>query len=174
MGRRITLVLLGSLLAAGAVACGDTMSGSPTTTTTAAKALFDPCTGIPDDAVRAAGADPATEETGIGGVHQSGWEICAWDGPTYSITVYSTGRTVTEFESKPGNVEFKDVTVAGRQGRQFRVDGAAKYLECDVVFPAAQGVLQLSVSNRASLDNLEDPCTVLYRVGKSIVPALPG
>ncbi|MGK8555785.1 DUF3558 domain-containing protein [Nocardia gipuzkoensis] len=173
MGRRIILVLFGSLLASGAVACGDATSGSPTTSTTAAKALFDPCTGIPDDTLRSAGVDPGTEEPGIGGAHQSGWEICAWNGPTYSITVYSTGRTVTEFERKPGNVDFQDVTVVGRQGRQFRVEGASKHLNCDVVFPASQGVVQLAVMNRASLNNLEDPCKVLYRVGESIVPALP-
>ncbi|WP_330228886.1 DUF3558 domain-containing protein [Nocardia sp. NBC_00508] len=166
-------MLLTSLVASGAVACGDTTSGTPTISTTAAKALFDPCTGIPDDALRAAGVNPATEEPGIAGVHQSGWEICGWKGSKYFITVYSTGRTVSEVESKPGNVEFKDVAVAGREGRQFRVEGAAKYLECDVVFPASQGVLQLGVTNRAGQDDLEDPCTVLHRAGESIVPVLP-
>ncbi|MEU7628523.1 DUF3558 domain-containing protein [Nocardia sp. NPDC049220] len=173
MVRRITLVLLGFLLALSVAGCGDTTSGSPATDTAAVKALFDPCTGIPDDAVREAGADPVTKEPGIAGVHQSGWEICGWKGPTYFITVYSTGRTVSEFERKPGNVEFKDVTVAGRQGRQFRVEGASKYLGCDVLFAASQGVLQLAVTNRPGQDSLEDPCTVLYRVGEPIVPLLP-
>ncbi|WSG63281.1 DUF3558 domain-containing protein [Nocardia sp. NBC_01730] len=168
-------MLLGLLLASGVVGCGDTTSGSPTTntTTTTAKALFNPCTGISDDALRAAGVDPATEEAGIGGVHQSGWEICSWRGPKYFVTVFSTSRTVSEFERKPGNVEFEDVTVAGRQGRQFRVEGASKNLDCDVLFAASQGVVQLRVQNRAGQDNLENPCTVLYRVGDSIVPALP-
>ncbi len=173
MGRRITLVLTGFLIASGVVACGDATSGSPTTSTTAAKALFDPCTGIPDDALRAAGVDPATKKSGIAGVDQSGWEICGWKGPKYFITVYSAGRAVSEVESKPGNVEFKDVELAGRPGRQFRVEGAAKDLECDAVFPASQGLLQLSVSNRAGQDNLEDPCTILHGVGESIVPVLP-
>ncbi|WSY64471.1 DUF3558 domain-containing protein [Nocardia sp. NBC_00881] len=166
-------MLLGFLLVLGSVGCGDTMSGSATTSTTAVKALFNPCTGIPDDALQAAGVDPGTEEAGIAGVHQSGWEICNWDGPKYFITVFSTGRTVTEFEHKPGNVNFEDVTVAGRRGRQFRVEGASKYLDCDVLFPASQGVVQLKILNRAGMDGLEDPCTVLYRVGVSIVPALP-
>lgn len=173
MGRRIILVLLGSLLASGAVACENTTSGAPTTTTSAANALFDPCTGIPDATVRAAGADPATEESGIAGVHQSGWEICGWRAPKYFITVYSTGRTVAEFERKPGNVDFEDVTVGGRRGRQFRVEGGSKDLGCDVVFPASQGVVQLAILNRAGQDDLDDPCAVLYRVGESIVPLLP-
>ncbi|MGV9724811.1 DUF3558 domain-containing protein [Nocardia beijingensis] len=175
MGRRILLALLIGALATGTVGCEDTTGGSPTTgsSTTATQALFNPCTGIPDDALRAAGVDPTTEESGIAGVHQSGWEICGWRGSKYSITVYSTGRTVAEFERKPGNVDFKDVTVAGRQGRQFRVEGASKNFDCDVVFPATQGVLQIATMNRAGQDNLEDPCTVLHRVGESIVPVLP-
>ncbi|WP_280363614.1 DUF3558 domain-containing protein [Nocardia abscessus] len=175
MSRRIMLGLLVGALATGVAGCGDTTNGSPTTgsSTTAAQALFNPCTGIPDDVLRASGVDPASEEAGIAGVHQSGWEICAWDGPQYFITVYSTGRTVAEFERKPGNVEFKDVMVASRQGRQFKVDGASKNLGCDVLFPASQGVVQLSILNRAGMDGLEDPCTVLYRVGERFVPVLP-
>jgi hypothetical protein len=174
MSRRILLTLLVGALATGVVGCGDTTNGSPTTATSPnAQSLFNPCTGIPDEALRAAGVDPATEEAGIAGVHQSGWEICSWKGPKYSITVYSTGRTVAEFERKPGNVDFKDVVVAARQGRQFRVEGASKNLDCDVLFPAAQGVVQLATMNRAGQDDLEDPCAVLDRVGESIVPVLP-
>ncbi|MBF6302734.1 DUF3558 domain-containing protein [Nocardia amamiensis] len=173
MSRRIALVLLGSLLVSGAVACGDTTNGSPTTSTPAAKALFDPCTGIPDAALKSAGVDPGTEDHGVAGVDQSGWEICRWKGSRYSMTVFSTARTVSEFENKPGNVEFQDVTVAGRVGRQFKVEGASKDLLCDVLFPASQGVVQLRISNLAGLDNHEDPCTTLSRVGESIVPVLP-
>ncbi|MEU1550135.1 DUF3558 domain-containing protein [Nocardia sp. NPDC005745] len=175
MSRRILLALLIGTLATGTVGCEDTTSGSPTTgsSTTATQALFNPCIGIPDDALRAAGVDPATEEKGVAGVDQSGWEICRWKGSRYSMTVFSTGRTVAEFEKKPGNVEFQDVTVAGRKGRQFRVEGASKKLLCDVLFSVPQGVIQLRVSNLAGLDNLDEPCATLYRVGESIVPVLP-
>ncbi|WP_330230881.1 DUF3558 domain-containing protein [Nocardia sp. NBC_00508] len=168
-------MLLGFVLAASTVGCGTTTGGSATTSTTAAKALFNPCTEISDDVLRAAGLDPATEEPGIAGVDQSGWEICSWDAPKYLITVFSTGRTVSEFERKPGNIEFKDVTVAGRQGRQFKVDGATKDLGCDILFPASQGVTQLRILNKAAAlgDLTDDSCTMLYRAGDSLVPAFP-
>ncbi|WP_249644830.1 DUF3558 domain-containing protein [Nocardia sputi] len=168
------LTLLVGALATGVIGCGGTTNGAPTTgTSTTTQSLFNPCTGIPDDALRAAGVDPATEEKGVAGVDQSGWEICRWKGSRYSMTVFSTGRTIAEFEKKPGNVEFRDVTVAGREGRQFKVEGASKGLLCDVLFRAARGVVQLRVSNLAGLDNLEDPCVTLYRVGESVVPVLP-
>ncbi|MEU2123204.1 DUF3558 domain-containing protein [Nocardia niwae] len=169
------MALLIGALAAGVAGCEDTTGASPTTgpSTTAVRALFDPCTGISDEALRAAGVDPATEEPGIAGVHQSGWEICTWKSRRYHMTVFSTGRTVAEFENKPGNVDFQNVTIAGRAGRQFRVEGASKDLDCDVVFPASQGVLQLRILNNAVLDDLENPCTILSRVGGAIVPVLP-
>ncbi|MFE9327037.1 DUF3558 domain-containing protein [Nocardia sp. NPDC052278] len=169
-------MLLAAAVLPGLVACGSSKSGdaTPSSGTSAAPVkLFDPCTQIPDDVLTAAGVKPSTKESGIAGVHQSGWEICGWKAPKYSITVFSTARPVSDFEQKPGNVDFHDTTVGGRSGRQFRVEGGSKDLRCDVVLPAAQGVLQLMLVNNAALDNPEDPCVLLNRVGSSIVQVLP-
>ncbi|GGK40345.1 DUF3558 domain-containing protein [Nocardia camponoti] len=172
MKRSVLVLVACGLVAAG---CGPEQGGSGGATTTAAAALFDPCTQISEDVLRAAGVDPASKVSGAGGVHQSGWEICSWDAPEYSLAVLSTGRSVAEFEAKGGNVDFQDVTIAGRKGRQFRVEGASKDRACDVVFPAQQGVLQLNVLDNPILyrSKLEDPCTVLARVGEVVVPGLP-
>ncbi|MEV0295402.1 DUF3558 domain-containing protein [Nocardia sp. NPDC050710] len=167
-------MLVAAAIAPGLVACGGSTSGNPTASTSSAPVkLFDPCTQISDDALIAAGAQPASKETGIAGVHQSGWEICTWRGQKYSLGIFSTGRTVDEFERKDGNVEFQDVAIAGRNGRQYKVEGASKDLRCDVVFSATQGALQLMLINNAVLRNPEDPCVLLRRAGESIVPVLP-
>lgn len=177
MARRIKMMLLAGVVVPGVVACGGSTEGAPTAegsaTSTESVALFDPCTGIPDDALSAAGVDPAAVERGAAGVDQDGWEICTWQGQQHSVTVFSTGLTVQDFEQKPGNVDFQDVTVAGREGRQFRVNGASKDLLCDVVFPAKQGVVQLRVMSNVLLDNPADPCETIQSVGTSIVPLLP-
>lgn len=177
MARRIMMMLLAGAVVPGVVACGGSTEGTPTAegsaTSAAPVALFDPCTGISDEALKASGVELASEEKGIAGIDQDGWEICKWRSKRYSITVFSTARTVEEFEQKPGNVEFQQVTVAGRAGRQFKVEGASKDLLCDVLFPAQQGVIQLRVSSSAIVDEPDDPCQVLYRVGESIVPQLP-
>ncbi|MFR9751221.1 DUF3558 domain-containing protein [Nocardia sp. 004] len=169
------LPLLAFLLVPGVVGCGgDTVSGSPTTSAVAKEDLFDPCTGVPDEALLAAGVDPATEVPGIlGRPMESGWKICGWDNSQYFLVVFSTSHTVAEFESKPGNVEFEDVTMAGRQGRRFKVEGASKDLLCDVVFPTRHGVIQLRISNKPITGEREDPCVVLDRVGDFIVPVFP-
>ncbi|MBC7304645.1 MAG: DUF3558 domain-containing protein [Nocardia sp.] len=148
-------------------------SRSTGATTTAKPVLWNPCTEIPDAALTQAGVDPATEEKGVAGVAQSGWEICGWGGPDYSITVYTTNKPVDEFEQKPGNVDFRDVTIAGRTGREFKVTGASKDLGCDVVFPANPGVVQLQIFNSALKTGLDDPCTYLERVGEVLVPIFP-
>ncbi|MFG3519879.1 hypothetical protein ACGF5S_06400 [Nocardia nova] len=85
----------------------------------------------------------------------------------------SAARTVDQFENKPGNVDFTDVTIAGRSGRQFRLDGASKRLNCNVVFAAQQGVVQLQVLIRAALDDPPEPCELLARIGENLVPWLP-
>lgn len=171
--------VLGSLVVAGVVVGAivgcDADSGEPVATSQAPAPLWDPCSEIPDDALEAANVDPATEESGIGGVHQSGWEICTWKGDKYHFTVYSTARSVAEFEQKPGQVDFRDVTIAGREGRQFKVEGASMDFACDVLFPAQQGVVQIGVLNRASLEpeELDDPCVYMRQVGEVLVPLFP-
>ncbi|MEU4648094.1 DUF3558 domain-containing protein [Nocardia fluminea] len=173
MKRAGTAMVVAGLAVVGLVGCD---SGEPTSkgaTTTAEPVLWNPCTEISDAALSEAGVDPATEEKGVAGVPQSGWEICGWGGPNYSITVYTTNKLVDEFEQKPGNVDFRDVTIAGRTGREFKVTGASKDLGCDVVFPANQGVVQLQIFNSALKTGLDDPCTYLERVGEVLVPIFP-
>ncbi|PPJ39674.1 DUF3558 domain-containing protein [Nocardia nova] len=171
--RRLAIVLLAAVVPV-LVACNSGDDGTNgSATTTAAVKLWDPCTQIPDDVLRKTGVDPATKESGIAGVHQSGWEICSWKSPKYYLNVLSTGRSVQEFETKEGNVDFRDVTIAGRQGREFRVAGASKDTTCNVVFPAQQGAVQLKVMNNLVLDSPENPCNLLQDAGEFLVPVLP-
>jgi hypothetical protein len=171
---RVLRLAAAAALAATLAACG-TGTGTdsaPATSSAPVVELWNPCS-LPAEAVAAAGLDPASRESGIGGVEQSGWRICSWDGRAYSITVYSTGRSVADFETKPGNTDFRDVTVAGRTGRQFRVQNGATDLKCDYVFPARQGVLQVALLASAVIDHPADPCVSLRRAADAIVPALP-
>ncbi|MFC9896825.1 DUF3558 domain-containing protein [Nocardia sp. NPDC127579] len=172
MSHRIKISLIAALVATAAAACGTTKGGSPTPST-APVTLWNPCTEISDEDLRAAGLRPETEETGIGGVRQDGMEICAWRGKNFFMNVYSVKRSAREVETREGNIEFEDVQIAGRTGRQFRVQGTNKDLTCDVVFSAAQGAFELSVLNNYGRSDLEDPCVVLQRVGNSLVPLLP-
>ncbi|MEU4600929.1 DUF3558 domain-containing protein [Nocardia sp. NPDC023988] len=174
MKRAGMAIVLAGLAVVGAAGCEEGKSTSKGTTTTAKPVLWNPCTEIPDALLTEVGVDPATEEKGVAGVPQSGWEVCGWDGPEFALTVYTTDKQVSYFEQKPGNVDFTDVTIAGRQGRQFKVEGDTRNLWCDVVFPAEQGVVQLAIGNSAIADGpLEDPCVYLQRAGSVLVPTFP-
>ncbi|AXK87365.1 Protein of unknown function [Nocardia farcinica] len=172
--RRVLVIVAAAAVVPVLGACGGTTSGTATTSTSAVEvALWNPCTEIPDDLLRRVGVDPAKEESGIAGVHQSGWEICTWEGRQYFLTVYSSRRTVQEIREKPGNVGFRDVSIGGRPGLEYRVEGASMNLECDIIFDAEQGMVSLQVGNRASADNHEDPCMLVNNIAETMVPAFP-
>ncbi|MEU2255765.1 DUF3558 domain-containing protein [Nocardia xishanensis] len=175
MARRVMLALCAAAVLVPAVAgCEGATEGTPATSTSAAQvALWNPCTEIPADVLRQTGVNPSDVESGIAGVHQSGWEICTWTAPKYFMTVFSTKRTVAEFRKMPENVDFRDVRIAGREGQQYRVEGAAKDLECEILFGARQGSVSVKISNNAGLDGHEDPCRLVNRVAGSLVPVFP-
>ncbi|MGV9614632.1 DUF3558 domain-containing protein [Nocardia xishanensis] len=175
MARRVMLALCAAVVLVPAVAgCEGATEGTPTTSTSAAQvALWNPCTEVPADVLRQTGVDPSNVESGIAGVHQSGWEICRWVAPKYFMTVFSTKRTVQEIRAMPENVDFSDVRIAGRDGQQYRVTGAAKELECEIVFSAEQGSISVKIGNKAALDGHENPCLIANRVAGHLVPSFP-
>ncbi|MEU6563163.1 DUF3558 domain-containing protein [Nocardia nova] len=162
--------IAGAFSAAG---CSTETNGTPTATADPAAALWDPCTQVPDSALTAAGLDPSTKESGVGGVEQHGWKICGWNSSPkkFAITVYSTARPPAEIANKSGNIEQRDVTIAGRSGTEFKASGWDT--QCNAVFPAQQGAIQLQVLGRLAEDNPINPCETLASVGNSIVPTFP-
>lgn len=167
------MAVAGAVAALSVAGCTTaTTEGTPTTASSTAAALWNPC-GISDSTVRAAGVDPATEESGIAGVHQSGWEICGWSGKSYGLTVYITARGVDFLKARPENVEWAPVTVAGRNGERFRVNGTTKDLKCDIVFPVSQGIVQISLLGWPGRDGPDDPCAALDAAAAALVPELP-
>ncbi|MGV9582053.1 DUF3558 domain-containing protein [Nocardia farcinica] len=172
--RRVLVIVAAAAVVPVLGACGGTTSGTATTSTSSPQAaIWNPCTQIPDDLLRQLGVDPATEEIGVAGQRQSGWEICGWKGATHYLTVFSTGRTVQEIREKPGNVDFTEVSVGGRAGVRYRVEGASKKLTCDIAFAAAQGSISVMISNNPVADSPEDPCQIAQRSAAQLVPLFP-
>ncbi|WP_158436151.1 DUF3558 domain-containing protein [Nocardia nova] len=151
--------------------CSTDTNGTPTATADPAAALWDPCTQVPDSALTAAQVDPATRKSGIDGVEQSGWKICKWKGAEYSVSIYSTAKAPSEIANKSGNIDQRDVTITGRTGTEFKASGWDT--QCNAVFPAQQGAIQLQILGRLAEDNPIDPCSALLEVGDSIVPTFP-
>lgn len=171
MKRQAILMAVAIGAAVAVSGCSTETNGTPSATADPAAALWDPCTQIPDSALTAAQVDPGSRKSGIDGVEQSGWKICKWKGAKYSVSIYSTARPPAEIANKSGNVEQRDVTIAGRAGTEFKASGWDT--QCNAVFPSGQGAVQLQMLGRLGDDNPIDPCSTLLTVGESLVPTFP-
>ncbi|MFI1237420.1 DUF3558 domain-containing protein [Nocardia salmonicida] len=163
MKRALMRLATGGLALAALVGCSSDGQESSAT-----KALFEPCTGVTADALHKTGVDPATKVAA--GSVSAGWQTCEWTGSTAFLRVFSTSRTLKEFESESGETAFADYTVAGRTGR--RLGGAPTPGSCDVLFSADQGVIRMVVVNNPAHQG-DDACATLRQMGESIVPNFP-
>ncbi|MFC6012573.1 DUF3558 domain-containing protein [Nocardia lasii] len=174
----MTAVMCGVLAVMG---CTRSESGSaqPVTTDLAAAAagLWDPCSQIPDSLLTSVGLDVASKRSGILGAEEPGWKICRWDDVNFpsdfGIGVYSTVNTVEEVRAKTTNIEFKDVTIAGRAGVQFRQSHFKPDEDCSIVFPTSTGFVQLDMLNGGSKARTVPPCERLQPIAEAIVPLFP-
>ncbi|MGY1896628.1 DUF3558 domain-containing protein [Nocardia gipuzkoensis] len=141
----------------------------------ATAALWDPCTQISDQTLRNLGVDPATRESGIGGVQVDRWKVCTWhDTPEwqYSLTVWSTTFTVDDLKKKKENVDFVDITIGVRNGVRHGIASDRKNEKCYLAFPASQGAVEVSVLNVSSRATVP-PCDRVSSAAQVLVPAFP-
>ncbi|MFH5206730.1 DUF3558 domain-containing protein [Antrihabitans spumae] len=166
-----SLALCGTaLLAAG---CSTTTPGSPVASSTAPLELFDPC-GIPDDALRSAGVDPATEREGIAGAEFEGWKICRWEATAgwYFMRVYSTSHSLDEMQRNTEFTRFSS-TAAGTRDGVTAVNVGREAETCNFGFAVAQGLIMVSVAARSQVATPEDPCTTAILRTKDLDNELP-
>lgn len=98
-----------------------------------------PCS-IPDDAIRAVGADPKTKDVDIAGVQLIGWNFCSWTQGDGTLVVLSSDVPMDEVRTKKGVYDIHPIALAGRGGaftHLFEKDLPAK--DCYVTFAAGGG-----------------------------------
>ncbi|TCJ99398.1 DUF3558 family protein [Nocardia alba] len=159
--KRAFVVVVAGLASATLVGCASEEPGAAAT-----KTLFEPCTGVTADALRAAGVDPATKVAA--GAVSAGWQTCEWTGAAAYLRVFSTSRTLDQFEKEAGPTPLTDYTVAGRTGRRLGDTPTS----CDILFPATQGVIRMVVVNNPA-QQAADACATLRHMGDSIVATFP-
>ncbi len=140
---------------------------------TAGEPVFSPCDDIPDDAVRAVGMDPATEERDIMDVHQPGWNICMWNNDTHFVTVFSSAYTLDDVRQNPDFEEFVPVDLAGREAFTFRDVSDRVRSRCDVATAVFGRAVMVSVSESGKTLTAEAPCDAALRVAQVFEPYLP-
>lgn len=179
MGRRTTatvVALAGVVLVASGCDAGTNGTATPSTTTdisAATAALWDPCTQVSDQVLQKIGVSPSTRESGVAGVEEPGWKHCTWSGADFALGVWSTIHSVDDFKRKEGNVGFTDISVGGRSGVQYRRAKDKFDEDCDLVFPASDGALSITIYNHASSKNVIAPCTRAMTAAETLAPIFP-
>ncbi|WP_194837537.1 DUF3558 domain-containing protein [Nocardia sp. XZ_19_369] len=189
--RGIALVVGVGLVLAGCEKSTDgvpTSSGQSSVSSTAKRsgstdvdaAIWDPCTQLPDDAVRAGGLSPDTRSKDVSGVDPTGWKVCGWRSSArwYTLGVLSGAVALDQFRARPEYEAFTPVTVAGRSALRFLDVGDDKRLDCGVAVEVqqgqAKGTVTFYVITRASVGKLGEPCDEALRHANEFAKFLPG
>lgn len=167
-------VVAAALVTIGLVgtACGD--STSETADPTAAPGPWDPCT-ISDEALIRASLDPASEGPGSLAQGQPGWESCRWTGEDVNAILNASATTGEDhFRNFPGNIDFHELTVAGRPGFTYRQTGLNPDNFCWLTVPLeGGGSLNLQVTRSPFSHGTTPMCNWAVRVGEALVSAAP-
>ncbi|MFE3543427.1 DUF3558 domain-containing protein [Nocardia sp. NPDC059177] len=163
----------------GVVGCGSSVDGNPTAPVTTTRdidsiVVYNPCTELGADVLRATGVDPASKRTVTDPPSgPASWRVCSWypEGDPYVLTVASSSHTIDETRAKESVTDLRDTTVGGRSGITFREksnpDG------CFVAFPADQGMFEIYSSWLSNGAKDVDSCTIAAKHAADLEPHLP-
>lgn len=168
-GRRLLMAATMMWAAAG---CGSAVEGTAEPAS-GQEGLFDPCNDIPDDVLRKAGLDPATEEADIAGVEQPGWKICKWTEDWFFLNIMSTTRTIDEVRGNSGYVDVESVEIGGRSGIEFHAVNDPGVSRCFVAVQAEHGATWISVNTKATYVPPEPTCALTTTFAESLGDYLP-
>ncbi|QXQ15480.1 DUF3558 domain-containing protein [Skermania piniformis] len=160
--------LVGLLVLAG---CGDRVSG--VAITAPPPAPWDPCS-LTDDILSGAMLNPMTENsTPI--IDRHGEKSCGWTGLDVGV-IMSTLPTARMAQLRGGdNIDFREVTVAGRSGVTYRDEGDRRGVFCHLAVPFASGGIMLMQVARSPFgqDQTTPMCVWAVRVAEVLVAGMP-
>ncbi|MGY4099557.1 DUF3558 domain-containing protein [Nocardia sp. R16R-3T] len=174
-------MLAGVLIAATGCGATNGRTATPATTTdkaAATAALWDPCTQISDSILRQVGVDPSTRNNTISGVENvEGWKLCSWnDQPgraNYNLGVWSTTHTIDESKKDGNNVDFTAISIAGREGVQFRRAYDSDNEVCYFSFPSNGHTIEISIYKTTLTKDKRNPCVIATAAADTLVPNFP-
>ncbi|MFF3226207.1 DUF3558 domain-containing protein [Nocardia suismassiliense] len=142
-------------------------------------AIWDPCTALPDDVLRADGLNPETKNKDVAGVDPTGWKVCGWRSSArwYDLSVMSSIVTLQQFQQRSDFEGFTQLTVADRPAVRYTNVGDDKRLDCGVAVDVPQGTVHgsvlFAVTTRLSVGRLGEPCDEALRHAIALSKFLP-
>ncbi|MFB7874969.1 DUF3558 domain-containing protein [Nocardia sp. NPDC056064] len=177
-GRVLGAALAGVCLL-GVVGCDETVDGTATAPTTTVRDIdeievYNPCTELSADVLRATGVDPASKRTVTDPPSgPASWRVCSWypEGDAYVLTVLSSSHTLDETRAKDTVTDLREATVNGRTGLVFREKSLPT--GCYVAFEAEQGMFEVFVDWLMSDQQDSDTCAMANKHATDLEPHLP-
>ncbi|MEU6564670.1 DUF3558 domain-containing protein [Nocardia nova] len=186
--RALGAFTIGIALIGGTVACGRADDGTTAASATHAAAsgtravaspvadqtLWDPCQ-LPDAAIAAAGADPATKVPKVAGADFPGWNVCTWraNAKWYDFVILSGPPTLQEIQQRDDYTEFTPDAVGPHRAVQFVDKDDPDRLNCYLAVEIPGGSATFRVSTRYSVGKQGDPCVEVHRYANSLGQYLP-
>ncbi|WP_181698726.1 DUF3558 domain-containing protein [Nocardia sp. GTS18] len=154
--------------------CGQSVDGQPEVSGAplTKEQLFDPC-GVPESALVAAGADPASKDDNPFSVPRAEWKGCGWNAGDHFISLFTTANTMQEVRANDYLHDFKDVTVGDRKATQYLLGTRTPPNQCGLAFESSQGTVLLQASKFIDDKSPTDPCTLANDAAPHFVSVLP-
>lgn len=175
--RVILVVAAGACGAAVMVGCGsETVAGEAVVakpTSGLSEPVFSPCDDIPDEVLRGVGLDPASASQDILGIKLPGWNACRWKGPSYSVTVAATDRTMDEFRANARNTEFVSQSIGDREAFSYRETADIRRERCDVALRSGANAVLVRFSLNTVDAESGDPCSRAVSTAGGLEPVIP-
>lgn len=165
--------------------CGGAVSGEPTAegqspTSGEHNVVWNPCSELSEDALKATGADPATRSTDFDAPgDRAAWRMCAWnatDGP-YFVGVGATVFTQEDVYKNTSVTGIEPVQVNDRSGLTYHLKGSEDPIRlCYVSLPMHDGMLNVYASwHYSERDSIPEspPCGLAIQHAQTLEPYLP-
>lgn len=179
---RIATMLVMAAVAALTSACGvfEGEHAHDSSATTTARDIdkimvFNPCTQLSDDVLRATGVDPASKSVVTDApTGPTSWRVCHWKPANrlYSMGVLSTSHTLDEARRNDDLTGFRDITIGTRPGLSFREKYDPENI-CHVAFSARQGMFEIRAAWMDGDSSDGDLCEIAMHHAADLEPHLP-
>jgi hypothetical protein len=138
--------------------------------------MFDPCTELGDQTLRAAHLDPASRA--VDESQRADWLVCHWKpakSNDYMVSVLSTNHSMADGRQNATVTDIENVTIGPRSGfTAAAID--PDHLRCYAAMPAQQGMFEVLVvwraAARAKAPHLP-PCSTAAQYATALEPYLP-
>ncbi|NKX88991.1 DUF3558 domain-containing protein [Nocardia coubleae] len=154
--------------------CGQSVDGQPEVSGAplTKEQLFEPC-GVPESALVAAGADPASKDDNPFSVPRAEWKGCGWRADGHFIYLSSTTHSMQEIRENDYFHDFQDVTIGGRKAVQYLLGTRTPPNQCEIAFDTSKGRVTVTATKFIDNNSPADPCVLVNEAAPHFVDVIP-